>query len=132
MKEAAVCIVVSTLLVSCAMTPSPALQAKQAELEQTIPVCIDEQDCKAKWEAAQIWIVRNSSYRIQTATDVLLHTYNPRRYDSKIAVQVTKEPQGGGKYRFLVNVYCDNVFGCVPNALDAALDFNRFVGSAKP
>ena len=128
----ALCIAASSLLTSCATTPSPALQAKQAEFNQTIPVCTDEKDCKAKWEAAQIWIVRNSGYKIQTATDVLLQTYNPTGGDPKIGVQAVKEPLGGGRYRIVVKVYCDNIFGCVPNSWDAAIDFNRVVGAATP
>lgn len=108
------------------------LQALRAQLEQTTPVCLDEKDCKAKWEAAQIWIVRHAGYKLQITTDVLLQTYNATDASRSIAVQATKESLGGGKYKILVNVSCDNIFGCVPNQWDAALDFNRVVGAATP
>lgn len=116
----------------CATAPSPALQAKRAQFQSTIPTCEDEADCKAKWEAAQLWVVHNAGFKIQTATDVLIETYNPGPYDAKIAARVTKEPLGGGKYRLIVFVWCSNVFGCVPNDWDAALNFNAVVAAAKP
>jgi len=108
------------------------MQAKRAELEQTTPICNDEKDCNAKWEAAQLWIVHNAGFKLQTTTNVLLQTYNATGGSPSIAVQVTKEPMGGGKYKILVSVSCDNMFGCVPNQWDAALDFNRTVSAATP
>lgn len=122
----------SIILASCATTPSPAEQAKRAEFEKTIPVCVDEKDCKVKWETAQLWIVRNSAYKLQIVTDVLLQTYNPTGGTPQIGVQATKEPAGGGRYKILVRVFCDNIFGCVPNPWDAVLDFNKTVGAAAP
>lgn len=103
---------------------------KRVELERTVPVCDGEADCKAKWEAAQLWIVRNAGWKLQLTTDVLLQTYNAVGGSPKIAVQAVKEPIGGGKYRILVTVSCDNIFGCVPNQWDAALDFNKVVSSS--
>ncbi|WP_286996972.1 MULTISPECIES: hypothetical protein [Shewanella] len=57
-------------LASCATTPSADIQAKRAQLEATTPVCIDEKDCKAKWEAAQLWIVRNAGFKLQIVTNI--------------------------------------------------------------
>lgn len=131
-KSLAVAICLPLLLASCSTTPSPELQAKRAELEATVPICVDEKDCKAKWEAAQIWIVRNAGFKLQITTDVILQTYNATGGSPFIAVQATKEPLGGGKYKILVSVSCDNMFGCVPNQWDAAIAFNRAVSSATP
>jgi hypothetical protein len=63
---------------------------------------------------------------------VLIETYNATNSETKIAARVTKEPLGDGKYKLLVSVWCDNIFGCFPDKLDAALDFNRKVSAAKP
>jgi len=41
-------------------------------------------------------------------------TYNATGGGPSIAVQATKDPMGGGKYKILVNVSCDNIFICVP------------------
>lgn len=128
----AMSVLLTGVLSGCATTPSPEIQAKRTQLRQTTPVCVDEKDCKAKWEAAQIWIVRNAGFKLQITTDVLLQTYSATGGSPSIAVQATKEPLGGGKYKILVTVSCDNMFGCVPNQWDAALDFNRVVGAAIP
>lgn len=113
----------STILFGCAA--SPELQATQSEFRRTIPTCSGTEDCNAKWEAAQLWVVKNSGWKIQTQSNVLIETYNATGSSPRIAVRVTKEPLGDGKYQFIVNVWCDNIFGCQPNAWDAALDFNR-------
>ncbi|HKV96726.1 MAG TPA: hypothetical protein VJR90_04445 [Gammaproteobacteria bacterium] len=125
-------ILFATLASGCAIAPTAETQAKQAELERTTPICTSDVDCKAKWDAAQLWIAHNAGYKLQTVTDVLLETYNSVDGSPNIAVQVTKEPIGNGKYKIVVSVSCDNIFGCVPNQWDAALDFNKTVGAATP
>ncbi|TCN87879.1 hypothetical protein [Shewanella fodinae] len=119
-------------ITSCATASSPEIEAKRAQLKATTPICVDENDCKAKWEAAQLWIVRNAGFKLQIVTDVLLQTYNATGGSPSLAVQATKEPLGGGKYKILVSISCDNVFGCVPNQWDAALSFNRTVSAVTP
>ena len=60
------------------------------------------------------------------------YSYNAAGGSTSMAVQATKEPPGGGKYKIFVNVSCDNMFGCVANQWDAALAFNQAVGAATP
>lgn len=120
------------LIGGCATTPDPQRLAMQEQINQTIPTCSGVDDCNAKWEAAQLWIVHNTAYKIQTATSVLIETYNPSQHSPSLAARVTKEPQGGGKYRLLVALWCDNMFGCVPDAYAKALEFNKAVGAAAP
>jgi hypothetical protein len=115
-------------LVGCATAgPSPQVRA---QFQDTIPTCSGEADCKAKWETAQLWVVHNAGFKIQTATDVLIETCNATGGSPSIAVRVTKEPLGGGQYRFVVFVSCDNIFGCVPDSWQAAINFNQVVGAA--
>ena len=77
--------------------------------------------------------MKNAGYKIQTATSVLIETFNTTDSDVRLAAQITKEPQGGGKYRFIAKVWCvDNIFGCSPDRLDALLDFNRTLNAARP
>jgi hypothetical protein len=112
----------------CAMPPpNPATQAKLDEIQRTVPVCSNERECNEKWEVAQLWVVKNAGYKIQTATNVLIQTYNPSNSRVEIAVQVTKEPLGGGRYQFIAKAWCDNMFGCSLNRFDAVLSFNRAV-----
>lgn len=106
-----------------------AADARAAEIESTRPVCDGEKDCAAKWDAAQLWVVHNAGMKIQTTTNVLIETYNSR--DTSLAVQVTKEPAGDGKYRIVMRPSCGNPFGCYPDLRESALAFNHEVGSAK-
>jgi hypothetical protein len=115
------------LATSCAS--GQVIQAKRAEFLSTIPTCEGAADCKAKWEAAQLWVVHNAGWKIQIANDVLIETFNPAQNSPAIAARVTKEPLGGGKYKLVATIWCSNMFGCVPNAWDAALAFNRDIGA---
>ena len=129
-KSVVATVIASSVLFGCAT--SPEMQAKQAEFRRTIPTCSGTEDCNAKWEAAQLWVVRNAGWKIQTQSSVLIETYNAVGSSPRIAVRVTKEPLGGGKYQFIVNVWCDNIFGCQPDSWGAALDFNRHIASVTP
>jgi hypothetical protein len=120
------------LLSACAATPSAEQRARLAEANRTVPTCSTEKECTAKWEAAQLWVVKNAGYKIQTVTSVLIETFNATGSNVHIAVRVTKEPMGGGKYRFLARVWCDNMFGCKPDTYDALLDFNNTLNAVQP
>lgn len=121
-------VIAFSLLAGCAAAPS--MQAARAEIEQTAPVCTGEADCAAKWDAAQLWIAHHAAYKIQVLTNVMIETYNPGDASPKIAVRVTKEPIGGGSYKLMANVWCNNIFGCIPDQWEAMRDFNREVGAA--
>lgn len=112
---------------------SPQVQAARSRYEATIPTCDGDADCKAKWEAAQLWVVHNLAFKIQTATDVLIETYNGTdNSDTRLAGRVTKEPLGGGRYKFVVYVGCRNPFGCGPNPWAAAQHFNDTLNAVTP
>lgn len=108
--------------------------AKVARIDQLTPVCVGEKDCNAKWDAAQYWVSRNSDYKIQTSTNIVVETYNS--HDRGIAAKVTKEPMGSGKYRIIVEIWCDKMksldYGCTQDPLDARLNFNQKVSAAIP
>lgn len=122
----------AVLIAGCATGSSPQVNAKRQQFEATIPTCSGEADCSAKWDAAQLWVVKNSGYKIQTATNVLIETYGSVGSSTDLAVRVTKEPLGGGAYKFVVYVYCGNIFGCFPDPWDTALAFNREIGATAP
>lgn len=112
--------------------PKPAPTNYQSIFESSIPICEGEKDCLAKWEAAQLWVAHNAGYKIQTATSVLIETYNATGGSTNLSAQVTKEPLGGGKYQIIAKLWCDNIFGCTPNAKSALSEFNKKVGAATP
>lgn len=110
-----------------------AMQQRQAEMRQqfseTIPVCIDELDCKEKWSAAQIWVSRNCGMKIQILSDTIIETYNSPQASMNLACSVVKEPSGGGRYKILIRTGCSNIFGCSPDGWDAAINFNKYISS---
>lgn len=118
------------LLTGCASTAEQ--QAKMAEYRRTVPTCIGPADCQAKWQTAQIWVARNAGYKIQISNDSLIETFNAVGGDTALAARVIKQPIGNGRYRIEVDAWCDNIFGCTPDAWDAVINFNRTVNAARP
>jgi hypothetical protein len=118
--------------------------AKETQIAASIPTCTGEADCAAKWDAAQLWVVKHSSYKLQTVTNVLMETYGTgQAYTSdtaevgRVFAQVTKEPTGEGSYRIVANIGCvlwirNFAKGgeCV-GAQDLTLDFNATVSAAR-
>lgn len=131
MKRILAACVAAVALAGCAST-SPERQAAIAEIQRTIPTCDGEKDCAAKWGAAQLWVVKNAGFKIQTVTGVMIQTYSPATGDVQLAATITKEPQGGGRYRIVGKLWCANPFGCHPDPAQALLRFNREVGAAAP
>lgn len=124
-------ILLISLLTACA-SPEQKVekQAKIEEFRSTIPICTGPADCAAKWEAAQYFIIKTSPMNMQTVTNVLIQTYPSPKNSIRLAMSVTKEPLGNGKYRILVNAYCDNfMWPCEPGKLESALGFNNYVNS---
>lgn len=123
----------SACLIGCSSNPSSAERAaKQAEIQRTTPTCHSDQECKLKWAAARNWILANSPLKLQLITDDYLETYNPQPNYPEIAVRVQRQPLADGSgYAFPVTVWCDNIFGCVPNQWDAALSYNRTINAVK-
>jgi hypothetical protein len=117
-------------LAGCSLIERGEIRKAQAAADTTVPRCRGAADCKAKWEAARRWVVANSAFPVQTATDELIDTGSPAEMDTRLTARVTKEPQDNGDYKILVNVWCGNPDGCEVNPAVAALDFNRVVNAA--
>lgn len=105
-------------------------QAQSEQIEATRPTCEGEKDCAAKWDAAQLYVIKNAGYQMQIATNVLIETFNS--HNRAVAMSVTKEPLGGGRYRFIARAWCDSFLGCYRLPADAVLGFNRQVAAAAP
>ena len=115
-------------LAGCATPIDPAIneEAKRPLL------CAAGLDCDAKWDAAQLWIVKNAGWKLQTSTTVVLQTFGPSTAvnDSlRIAVTVTREPEGPGQYRIKISARCGNPFGCTVEPMAAIADFKRYVNA---
>lgn len=129
MKNLFLIVTIAVFFSGCATTGD--ITAKRAEFESTIPTCKTDRDCEMKWSAARNWVLNNSGWKIQHLTNDFIETYNAVGGSPRIAVRVTKEPLTEGGYKLVVKTWCDNIFGCVPDAWDAAISFNREVGSVK-
>ncbi len=120
--------IIVVLLNGCATTQGKKASAQMNEFKRSIPTCSGAADCQAKWEAAQFWVVKNSPMKLQTATNVIIQTYNSPKNSRKLAATVTKEPLGNGKYRILINAWCDNwMWPCTPKKMDAQIHFNKYI-----
>ncbi len=131
MKHLTVTLALAALaaLAACA-TPDP---AQREEVERTRPTCDGAADCTAKWDAAQLWVVKNAGFKIQTTTNVVIQTFGPSTVtadSTSVAVTVTREPLGGQRYRIVAHASCGNPFGCTPELVPTLLDFNRTVSAA--
>ena len=115
------------LLAGCANKQSGPLQA---EYQRTIPKCSEQRDCELKWAAARSWVLGNAGLKIQNYSGDFIETYNPPPNSPLLAARILKEPAVAGGYEIKVELWCNNVFGCVPAIGPAKVDFNRKVGSA--
>lgn len=130
MKKHAPVLLLAAALVGCAMNNAADLEAAR----RITPTCSAGADCDAKWDAAQLWIVKNAGFKMQTTTNVVLQTFGPSTATSSstnLAVTVTREPDGPQRFRIVARMSCGNPFGCSPEAPAALLAFNRAVSEAK-
>ena len=94
------------------------------------PVTCDT-NCTTAWERAQLWIAKHARWKIQTATDVLIQTYNPPEQDASYGLIATKEPVGGGRYTIRLALRCANFIRCNPSQADVASAFNHYVATGE-
>ena len=74
--------------------------------------------CKIEWQRAQLWLGKHATTKVQTATDVVLQTYNPRPDAPEYSFSVTKEPIGGDRYKISAEAFCGSMLGCSPRKID--------------
>lgn len=128
MKKFVFGVALAAILSGCASNPER--QARIAHFHATTPVCSGQEQCDAMWEYAQVWVASNGRMKIQTATNVLIETYGSRPNSPDLAIRVLKEPQGNGRYRIVFSGGCNNIFGCVPDAIETGIRFNEYINNA--
>lgn len=108
----------------CATKPvAPELAAAAAQ-----PLyCYGVEQCALYWKRAQLWVVNNSGWKIQLATDTLIETYNPIRSSTARGYRITKEPQGNGREQIRIATACANMFGCGEPEEVAVVKFKSYV-----
>lgn len=85
------------------------------------------QGCASEWARAQLWIVNHAHWKIQTANDVLIQTYNPGNSDVSYGFTITKEPHSDGRSLIRLALACGNMFGCDPTPDDVRKAFYYYV-----
>lgn len=128
MKKTVIAALAALSMAGCASNPQR--QAMLAEYEASRPTCQGKEQCDAMWEHAQVWVANNSRMKIQTATNVLIETYGGGSNSAQLAMRVVKEPLGGGAYKLVFSGGCANIFGCVPDAVETGMAFNRYINAA--
>lgn len=120
-------IAAAPLAISGCATSGIEAAAAQRRFQATIPTCGGGKECEVKWAAARRWVLSSSSMKIQHYSPDFIETFNPEAYSAGIAARVTKEPFSNTDYRIVVEVWCNNLFGCVPPIAQASQAFNDFV-----
>lgn len=76
-------------------------------------VACDGARCDELWSRVQVWVAKNSSYRIQITNENILQTYGPTSGIASPAYTVTRERQGSGA-KIIIHAICfDSGMGCM-------------------
>lgn len=120
-------ILCSVLIVSgCVAAIKPTREERELAVKELI--CESKEQCALYWQRAQIWIARNSAWKIQTATDYVINTYTPTNRSSGWGFQVTREPIEDGKELIYLTPLCGSVFaGCSPDRTIVIASFKGYV-----
>lgn len=117
-------------LAGCAANPGAHVDPSLLARAQRPLICPDAAQCAAYWQRAQVWIIKNSSYRIQTVSEAVIVTFGPFGGTTDLAFNVTRSPGQDGSATIDIDARCDNIFGCFPNPWEAIASFKQFVGAS--
>lgn len=126
MKKIALALIFAALA-GCATTKEASPEVKAAAEKPLI--CEGSEQCDLYWQRAMFYINSNSRYKIQTSNENLIQTYNPTGGDAYVGYNISREPLGNGRFRIWVKVFCDNMFGCVPEVYSEIAKVKRYVAS---
>ncbi len=118
-------VVLPVVLAGCAPTLPPRVLASR--IQTTVPTCATEADCKAMWEAAQVFVAKATNNPVEIVTPVLIATR--KTSDDVLSIKVTKERVDTATYRILFDGGCPEILGCSPPRGETHYKFNLFVGA---
>jgi len=81
-----------------------------------------------KWAAARTFVINHAGFKLQTYSADYMVTYSPSGGSTALGAEVNKQPVQGG-YALVARFWCDNMFGCVPNANDTLKAFTIAVNA---
>lgn len=125
MKKTTISLLALVALSGCAAKENPAtVAAANAPL-----VCEGKTQCELYWQKSQAWVATNSAWKIQTANDTIINTYNPAPNAATLGYQLVKTPLGNERYEIIVQTSCGNMFGCIPSAIQQTAALKGYVKS---
>ena len=97
-------------------------------LNENVTLCSSKSECDLKWSAATEWALNNSNMKLQIYSDDLIETYDAPKDSHVIAFIIRKQPTSNPRvYDISINLWCNNMSGCVPPIKDAISDFKHHV-----
>lgn len=90
-------------------------------------VCKGEEQCNLYWERVSFYINKYSAYKVQTSNENLIETYSPTGSTTNLGYNISREPLGNGEYRLWIKIWCDNMFGCYPDAREEVASVKIYV-----
>lgn len=102
-------------------------EADAAEYNNT-PECRGEVECQRMWRRAQAWVATYGDMKIQTISDAIIETYNPKSYDPKWHFRVLRVPSGTGADRIELTATCAGF--CQKSPAQRVAEFNRYIRQA--
>lgn len=122
MRNASFGLFFGLFLTSCAAAGHQAPESAPAPV-----ICGNKVDCDAKWSRAISWVVKNSQWKIETQTNLLIQTYSSTRGSPSPAFTITRLARPDGTYEITFAGGCANIFGCVPTVAESRTSFTSFV-----
>jgi hypothetical protein len=113
------------VLAGCA-TQKPLSPELVEEVEKPL-ICSGSEQCSLFWQRSLFYVNHHSAFKIQTANESLIQTFSPTGGSPSIAFNISKEPLSGGAIRIWAKIYCDNMFGCVPDVPSEMVRFKRYI-----
>lgn len=115
------------VLAGCA-TQQPISPEVKAAVEKPL-ICEGKDQCDLYWQRSMFYVNNNSRYKIQTSNENLIQTYSPTGGTPSVGYNISREPLGNGRFRIWIKVYCDNMFGCVPEVYPEIAKVKRYISS---
>lgn len=120
-------VLIIMISVGCSSTSLKVRSALEPARDIGTEVICEKDQCQEYWQRAQVWIAKHSYWKIQTATDVTIVTYNPTRRDASYGFTVIKEPGVFDMQIITIRMNCGNMFGCSPKPEDVQRAFLYYV-----
>ena len=93
--------------------------------DSRVITCAAGADCDAKWSRAMQWLQQNSSWKVQTQSDMSVTTEGPDT--GKPAFEVTKGARDNGTFRMSMRAWCGEGEDCERLIGRLGRSFNDYV-----